>query len=107
MAGLDGIQNKIDPGKPLEKDLYELEPEEAAKIKSTPGSLGEVLDALENDHSFLLKGDVFTEDLISTWISFKRERELAPVNLLPCHTSSPFTLTCKAKCNASSKVCWP
>jgi glutamine synthetase len=71
MAGLDGIQNKIDPGKPLEKDLYELEPEEAGKIKSTPGSLGEVLDALEKDHSFLLKGDVFTEDPISTWISLK------------------------------------
>src|SRR5216683_2186413 len=83
MAGLDGIQNKIDPGQPLEKDLYELEPEEAAKIKSTPGSLGEVLDALEKDHAFLLKGDVFTEDLISTWISYKRERELAPVNLRP------------------------
>jgi glutamine synthetase len=83
MAGLDGIQNKIHPGEPLEKDLYELEPEEAAKIKSTPGSLGEVLDALEKDHAFLLKGDVFTEDLISTWISYKRERELAPVNLRP------------------------
>jgi len=83
MAGLDGIQNKIDPGEPLEKDLYELEPEEAAKIKSTPGSLGEVLEALEKDHEFLLKGDVFTKDLISTWISYKRERELAPVNLRP------------------------
>ncbi len=83
MAGLDGIQNKIDPGNPLDKDLYELEPEEAAKIKSTPGSLGEVLDALEKDHAFLLKGDVFTEDLISTWISYKREHELAPVNLRP------------------------
>jgi len=83
MAGLDGIQNKIDPGEPLEKDLYDLEPEEAAKIKSTPGSLGEVLEALEKDHDFLLKGDVFTEDLISTWISYKRERELAPVNLRP------------------------
>lgn len=83
MAGLDGIQNKIHPGDPLDKDLYELEPEEAAKIKSTPGSLGEVLDALEKDNDFLLKGDVFTEDLISTWISYKRERELAPVNLRP------------------------
>ena len=62
MAGLDGVMNKIDPGEPLEKDLYELEPEEAEKIKSTPGSLGEVLDALEKDHEFLLKGDVFTKD---------------------------------------------
>ena len=83
MAGLDGIQNKIDPGEPLEKDLYDLEPEEAAKIKSTPGSLGEVLDALERDHAFLLKGDVFTKDLIETWISYKRDYELAPYNLRP------------------------
>jgi len=83
MAGLDGIQNKIDPGESLDKDLYDLEPEEASKIKSAPGSLGEVLIALENDHAFLLQGDVFTSDLIATWISYKRERELAPVNLRP------------------------
>ncbi len=83
MAGLDGIKNKIDPGEPLDKDLYELEPAEAKKIKSTPGSLGEVLTALEKDHEFLLQGDVFTPDLIETWISYKRERELAPVNLRP------------------------
>jgi len=74
MAGLDGIQNQIDPGEPLDKDLYELEPEEAAKVKSTPGSLGEVLTALEKDHEFLLQGGVFTPDLIETWISYKRER---------------------------------
>ena len=83
MAGLDGIKNKIDPGEPMDKDLYELEPEEAKKIKSTPGSLGEVLDALEKDHAFLLEGGVFTPDLIETWISYKRTRELAPVNLRP------------------------
>ena len=83
LAGLDGIQNRIDPGDPLDKDLYELEPSEAAKIKSTPGSLGEVLDALEEDYEFLLQGDVFTKDLIETWIRYKRERELAPVNLRP------------------------
>jgi glutamine synthetase len=83
MAGLDGIQRQLNPGEPLDKDLYDLEPHEAAKIKSTPGSLGEVLDALEKDHEFLLKGDVFTKDLISTWIGYKRERELAPVNLRP------------------------
>jgi glutamine synthetase len=83
LAGLDGIQNRIDPGDPLDKDLYELEPSEAAKIRSTPGSLGEVLDALEEDHEFLLQGDVFTKDLIETWISYKRERELAPVTLRP------------------------
>ncbi|HEY4047699.1 MAG TPA: type I glutamate--ammonia ligase [Acidobacteriaceae bacterium] len=83
MAGLDGMRNKIDPGDAVDKDLYELEPEETAKIKSTPGSLGEVLDALEQDHDWLLVGDVFTPDVIDTWITYKRERELAPVNLRP------------------------
>jgi len=83
MAGLDGIQNRIDPGEPMDKDLYDLEPEEAAQVKSTPGSLGEVLDALEKDHDWLLKGDVFTPDVIETWITYKRERELAQVNLRP------------------------
>jgi glutamine synthetase len=83
MAGLDGIQNKIDPGEPIDKDLYDLEPEEAEHVKSTPGSLGEVLTALERDHAWLLKGDVFTPDVIETWITYKRERELAPVNLRP------------------------
>ena len=78
MAGLDGVMNHIDPGEPLDKDLYDLEPEEAANVKSTPGSLGEVLDALEKDHEFLLKGDVFTQDVVDTWIAYKRERELAP-----------------------------
>src|SRR6266436_5312641 len=83
MAGLDGIRNRIDPGQPIDKDLYELEPEEAAKVKSTPGSLGEVLDALEMDHDWLFEGNVFTPDLIQTWLAYKRERELAPVNLRP------------------------
>jgi glutamine synthetase len=83
MAGLDGVMNKIDPGEPMDKDLYDLEPEEAAKIKSTPGSLADVLDALEADHDWLLKGDVFTPDVIETWISYKREKELAQVNLRP------------------------
>jgi glutamine synthetase len=83
MAGLDGIQNKIDPGSPIDKDLYDLEPEEAERVKSTPGSLGEVLDSLERDHEWLLKGDVFTPDVIETWITYKRERELAPINLRP------------------------
>jgi glutamine synthetase len=63
--------------------LYDLEPEEAEKVKSTPGSLGEVLDALEEDHAWLLKGDVFTKDVIETWISYKREKELAQINLRP------------------------
>jgi glutamine synthetase len=83
MAGLDGIQNKIDPGEPIDKDLYDLEPEEAKDVKSTPGSLAEVLDALEKDHVWLLRSDVFTPDVIKTWIAYKRERELAPVNLRP------------------------
>jgi glutamine synthetase len=83
MAGLDGVQNKIDPGEPIDKDLYDLEPEVAKDVKSTPGSLAEVLDALEKDHEWLLRGDVFTPDVIKTWISYKRERELAPVNLRP------------------------
>jgi glutamine synthetase len=83
MAGLDGVQNKIDPGEPIDKDLYDLEPEEAVRVKNTPGSLAEVLDALEDDHAWLLKGDVFTPDVIETWISYKREKELAAVNLRP------------------------
>jgi len=83
MAGLDGITKGLDPGDPLDKDLYDLEPEEAAGIKSTPDSLGEVLDALEQDHDWLLRGDVFTTDVIETWLKYKRERELAPVNLRP------------------------
>ncbi|HEV3167537.1 MAG TPA: type I glutamate--ammonia ligase [Isosphaeraceae bacterium] len=83
MAGLDGVMNKIDPGEPIDKDLYDLEPHEAERVKSTPGSLGEVLEALEKDHAWLLRGDVFTPDVIETWITYKRERELAPVNLRP------------------------
>ena len=83
MAGLDGIRNRTDPGNPIDKDLYELEPAEAAQVKSTPGSLGEVLDALEKDYEWLLRGDVFTLDVIETWLTYKRERELAPVNLRP------------------------
>ncbi len=82
MAGLDGIQNRLDPGDPIDKDLYELSPEEAARIQSTPGSLAEVLDALERDHEFLLKGDVFTPDVIETWLAFKR-KEADEVNLRP------------------------
>jgi glutamine synthetase len=83
MAGLDGIKNKIDPGKPIDKDIYELEPEEKARIKSTPGSLLEVLEALEKDHDFLLQGGVFTTDLIDTWMSYKRKNEYDAVALRP------------------------
>ncbi len=83
MAGLDGVQNKIEPPKPIDKDLYELEPEEAEKIKHLPGSLDVVLDALEKDHDFMLKGDVFTKDLIETWISYKRAKEVDAIRLRP------------------------
>jgi glutamine synthetase len=83
MAGLDGIQNKIDPGDPIDKNLYDLPPEEKALVRSTPSSLPEVLQALENDHEFLLKGDVFTKDVIETWIHYKIEHEVDPVRLRP------------------------
>ena len=83
MAGLDGIQNKIHPGDPLDKDLYDLEPEEIEEIESTPASLAEALDALEDDHEYLLKGDVFTQDVIDTWLGYKRENEVDALNLRP------------------------
>jgi len=83
MAGLDGIQNKIDPGKPLDKNIYDLAPEEAAKVPTTPGSLDESLNALEANHDFLLQGGVFSEDLIEAWISYKREEEVNPMRLRP------------------------
>jgi glutamine synthetase len=83
MAGLDGVLNKIEPPPPVDKDIYELEPEEAASIQSAPGSLGEVLDSLEQDHEFLLRGDVFTPDLIQNWVEYKRTRELEQVALRP------------------------
>ena len=83
MAGLDGVQNKIDPGEPLDKDSYHLTPKEAAKIKTLPGSLDEALDALEKDHKYLLMGDVFTPDVIETWLEYKRGKELDAVRLRP------------------------
>jgi glutamine synthetase len=83
MAGLDGIQNKIDPGDPIDKNLYDLPPEEKATVRSTPTSLQEVLEALEKDHGFLMKGDVFTQDVIDTWIAYKIEHEVDPVRLRP------------------------
>ena len=76
MAGIDGIINKIDPGEPLDKDIYALPPEELKNVPSTPGSLEEALRALEKDHDFLLRGDVFTEDVIEAWIKYKWEKEV-------------------------------
>jgi glutamine synthetase len=90
MAGLDGILNRIDPGEPSDKDLYELPAEEAKLIKQVPGSLGEVLDALEADCEFLVKGDVFTGDFIDAYIAYKRQVELDPVRIRP--TPYEFTL---------------
>jgi glutamine synthetase len=82
MAGLDGIANKIDPGPPMDRDLYELPPEEAKEIKQLPGSLDVVLDALEQDHAFLRKGEVFSKDLIESWIAYKRT-EVDAIRLRP------------------------
>lgn len=83
MAGLDGIQNKIDPGEPLDKDIYALGPEELKNVPSLPGSLEDALDALEKDQDFLLKGDVFTQDAIDMWLEYKRDKEVNQMRLRP------------------------
>jgi len=83
MAGLDGIENKIDPGQPLDKDIYGLSPEELKDIPCVASSLDEALNALKEDHEFLLKGDVFTQDVIDTWIEYKTENEVNPVRMRP------------------------
>ncbi|MEG3911141.1 type I glutamate--ammonia ligase [Microcoleus sp. w2-18bC1] len=82
-AGIDGIKNQIDPGEPLDVDIYDLSPEELSKIPSTPGSLEGALEALEKDHSFLTETGVFTEDFIQTWISYKLDNEVNPMRLRP------------------------
>jgi glutamine synthetase len=83
LAAIDGIQNKIHPGEPLDRDIYDMPPEELANVPKAPGSLDEALDALERDCDFLLRGDVFTEDVIATWLKFKREKEIVPMRLRP------------------------
>jgi len=83
MAAIDGIQNKIDPGEPLDRDIYEMSPDELGKYNKTPGELREAIDALEEDHGFLTAGGVFTDDLIETWIGWKRENELKELALRP------------------------
>jgi glutamine synthetase len=83
MAGLDGVRNQIAPPPPLDKDLYDLPPEDLAKVRMTAGSLQEVLDALEADHAYLLEGEVFTPDVIDTWLSYKRTKELDAIRLRP------------------------
>ena len=83
MAGLDGIQNKIDPGEAMDKNLYDLAPEEAGNIPTLPSSLEGALNSLEADYQFLLKGGVFSEDLIEAWISFKRDNEVDQLRVRP------------------------
>jgi glutamine synthetase len=83
MAGLDGIENQIDPGEPLDKNTYELSPDEAANLRTVPGSLEDSLQALEEDHEFLMKGGVFTQDVIDVWLEYKRETEIDAIRLRP------------------------
>jgi glutamine synthetase len=83
MAGLDGIERRLSPGDPLDKDIYALTPEELKDVPSMPGSLDAALKHLEDDHEFLLKGDVFTEDVVETWIEYKRTKEIDPIRLRP------------------------
>jgi glutamine synthetase len=83
MAGLDGVKNKIEPPEPVDKDLYELPPDEAKAIPQVPGSLEAVLNNLEADHEFLLEGGVFTPDLIETWLDYKRSNEIDAIRLRP------------------------
>ena len=83
MAGLDGIKNKIEPPEPIDKDLYDLPPDEFANVTQVPGSLEKVLESLEADNGYLQEGGVFTADLISTWVDYKRTNEIDPVRLRP------------------------
>ena len=83
MAGLDGVQNKTDPGDPLDRDIYDLSPEELSNVPLVPASLEESINSLEADHEFLLKGDVFTQDVIDTWVAYKRENDIKEVQLRP------------------------
>jgi glutamine synthetase len=83
MAGLDGVVNRIEPPQPVDKDLYELPPDELASVATVPGSLEAVLDNLEDDHDYLLAGGVFTPDVIETWIEYKREHEVDAIRLRP------------------------
>jgi glutamine synthetase len=83
MAAIDGIQNKISPGQPVDRDIYHLAPQELAEIRQAPAALDEALDALERDNDFLTRDDVFTADVLDTWIAHKRGHEVAAMNLRP------------------------
>ena len=102
MAGIDGIQNRLDPGDPIDKNLYDLPPEELAKVPSAPGSL-EALNALEGDRGFLLKGDVFTPDVVETYLSYKRSREIDEMRLRPHPYEFLSTTTCEVQGDADRK----
>jgi len=83
MAALDGIEQRIHPGEPLDRNIYEMSPADLESVPSTPANLTEALDALEADHAFLTRGDVFTDDVITTWINYKRQNEIIPLMLRP------------------------
>jgi glutamine synthetase len=83
MAGLDGIRSKIDPGDPVDKNIYDLPPEELAELPKVPGSLDDALTALERDHEFLLEGEVFTQDFVDNYLAYKREKEVDEIRLRP------------------------
>jgi len=83
MAGLDGIQKKLNPGDPLDKDIYALSPEELSTVPHMPGSLEEALEALDKDHEYLLRGDVFTKDALHEWLDYKKTKELNPIRMRP------------------------
>ncbi len=102
MAAIDGIQNKIDPGEPLDKDIYDLEPEELAKVPKTPGSLEDAVKALRADHDFLLRGDVFTPDVIDTWIWYKHTNEVQESSCGRILTNFACIMTFKA-CRLTSE----
>ena len=90
MAGLDGIQSKANPGQPLDKDIYALSPEELKDVPKAPGSLEESISNLKKDHAYLRKGDVFTQDVIDSWVDWKEENEIKPARLRP--TTLEFSL---------------
>jgi len=94
MAGLDGIENKIDPGEALDKDIYSLSPEELKEVPHVPHSLEAALDALSADHAFLLKGDVFSADMLDGWIDYKNDSEIAPMRLRPTPTEFAMYYDC-------------
>jgi glutamine synthetase len=93
MAGLDGIERRLKPGNPLDKDIYALTPEELKDVPTMPGSLDEALENLKKDHEFLLKGDVFTEDVIETWIEYKMAKEVSRCGCVRIRTSTRCTTT--------------